>query len=889
MNEFQFAGARWWKFDFHTHTPASVDFNDKRLSAEDWLKVFMEKEIDCVAITDHNSGGWIDRLKQTLKKLQENKPPWFRPIYLFPGVEISAYDNVHILAIFGCDKGTNNIESLLDAVKYNGTRGDTDGVTTKSVTDVVDEIAERGGIPIPAHVDREDTSLFKLKGTTRQQILRNENIYAMELSNSDYQIPQFYTDEKVQWTEIRGSDTHKLSDDNFGIFTWIKMDKPSIEGIKLALQDGDVSVNRNMDNNPNKLPNNFIEKLEITNAKYIGRLKTLECDFSPFLNAIIGGRGTGKSTLLEFIRLVMRRDKDLRSPYVPETLEKDSQKYFTSEENDSLLLTDTKISLLYWRNNIYYRLNWYRKEGYPSLEQKKDDGTWEPVQGDIRSMFSAYIYSQKHIFELARNPRVLINIIDEAPRVDAENIHIQIRELSNRYKQIENRQQGLNEKIDQKERLHGEFSDLTRQIEYIEKSGHKEVMQKYRLRQQQLNEIDILEDKWKETLQQLLEIREKITPADFNQKLFSKNKDILTDLKRTNDKWLTIHNELKELGKKAESIIKGWHTEKSAAPWMQDIKSDIERYEQSRSDFEHEGIDPEKYHLLLIQQKSIQKELDIIDEYQTLKQTLETEKQEAFDKIRENREILSEKRQEFLTSVLRDNQFVGIKVLPFGEEWEEIEKEIRSMLQCQDRFDRDFEHLKEIYQRDNGRNIEKLKDAVKDIRNGSTAAKDNRFATHLKGLPQESISDFLMWFPRDNLEVTYGHNRHGHNRQRIQEGSPGQKTAALLAFILSYGDEPLLLDQPEDDLDNALIYDLIVRQLRETKSKRQVIVVTHNANIVVNGDAEMVLPLKVWEGQTDVQNPASIQKKEVREAICNILEGGEKAFEQRYKRIHLGD
>ena len=144
------------------------------------------------------------------------------------------------------------------------------------------------------------------------------------------------------------------------------------------------------------------------------------------------------------------------------------------------------------------------------------------------------------------------------------------------------------------------------------------------------------------------------------------------------------------------------------------------------------------------------------------------------------------------------------------------------------------------------------------------------------------MSDFILWFPRDDLKITYGPNN-----EQIEQGSPGQKTAALLAFILSYGDEPLLLDQPEDDLDNELIYSLIVQQLRKTKSKRQVIVVTHNANIVVNGDAEMVFPLKVAGGETQVQQAASIQDGKVRQAICNVLEGGQQAFEQRYKRIHL--
>ena len=345
MNELQFPGARWWKFDFHTHTPKSFDFNDDKMIPESWLKAFMDKEIDCVAITDHNSGEWVDHLKQTLKELQENKPQWFRPIYLFPGVEISANGNVHILAIFGCNKNKSDIDNLLDAVKYNGTKGDSDAVTTKSVTEVVNEIAERGGIPIPAHAD-DTRGLFELEGLTLRDILRNKNIHAMELCDSNYQKPQLYIDEKLQWTEISGSDVHDFSKEIFGMFTWVKMDKPSIEGLKLALQDGDVSVNRNMNDTPNKLPIYFIENLEISDAKYIGHQTALECNFSPFLNAIIGGRGSGKSTLLEFIRLVLRRDKD-----IPKTLEKDSSKYFSLEENDSLLNSDTKISLLYWKKS----------------------------------------------------------------------------------------------------------------------------------------------------------------------------------------------------------------------------------------------------------------------------------------------------------------------------------------------------------------------------------------------------------------------------------------------------------------------------------------------------------------------------------------------------------
>jgi len=97
-----------------------------------------------------------------------------------------------------------------------------------------------------------------------------------------------------------------------------------------------------------------------------------------------------------------------------------------------------------------------------------------------------------------------------------------------------------------------------------------------------------------------------------------------------------------------------------------------------------------------------------------------------------------------------------------------------------------------------------------------------------------------------------------------------------------------VLDQPEDDLDNHLIYELIVQQLREVKLRRQVIVITHNPNIVVNGDAELVIAFAARGGETQKECEGSLQEKPVRSAICQIMEGGREAFDQRYRRIALG-
>ena len=537
-----------------------------------------------------------------------------------------------------------------------------------------------------------------------------------------------------------------------------------------------------------------------------------------------------------------------------------------------LLIKDSKISLIYRKGEVHYRLNWSAKANCFSLEENKDS-TWTACPGEIKSLFPVRIYSQKQIFELAKNPRALIGIIDEAPEVDAGTIKAQHRELVNQYKQIEGEQRELNEKITRKNRLRGEYHDLTRQIEQIEKSAHATVLRNYRKREQQLSEFNNLESEWEEMSQRLAETREGIAPAHFNEQHFSEHTDILSVLRETNKKWLAIRDKLSALEREAQSVITDWHAEKNAATWMQTLDTDMEQYESLSTELEQQGIDPGRYPQLLTQQKSIQKELDLISGYQLREKELEAEKRVVFEQIAENRRTLTEKRQEFLTGVLKGNQAVSIEVKPFGEDWDGIEEDIRGILQCQDRFDKDIDNLKDIYQGSGGRGIEKLKEAIKGIRNGERAVEDKRFTKLLKSLTQESVIDLILWFPRDDLKITFGPNR-----QPIEQSSPGQKNAALLAFILSYGDEPLLLDQPEDDLDNELIYSLIVRQLRETKSRRQVIVVTHNANIVVNGDAEMVLPLKVECGATRVRRAASIQKKEVRDAICDILEGGQQAF-----------
>ena len=893
MNQWQFPGSRWWKFDFHTHTPASEDFlkgcdqqEKDKVTPEFWLRKFMEKEIDCVAVTDHNSGAWIDELKAKLEELEHEKPDWRHPLHLFPGVEISVSGGVHILAIFDPEKSKSDIDGLLGAVGYPATPKDGSyEETNKSVAEVIDVIAERGGIAIPAHADNKDKGLFE--SSSLRNVLENKNIHAVELCDENYEKPQQYTDRKMQWTEVQGSDTHNFRSENFGKFTWIKMENPSIKGLKLALIDGAPAVDRCMDISPNRHAKHVIEEITVKDAKHMGRgwPGELKCRFSPFLNVIIGGRGSGKSTVLEFMRLALLREAEILKSDI---LKPESEKYFTVGA-DGLLLETSHLSLVYRKGETRYRLNWSAQAAPPSSLEVETETGWETMEGDIRSLFSARIYSQKQIFSLAQEPDALLDIIDEHSSVKDAEFERGYIDRKNGYRRLVQRGRELEAKIAQRDRYSGLLQDVSRQIDEIEKSGHKTVLQNYRQRRRQRSLMDDLETQWERMTARLRETREEIGPAPLEEQPFSQHNDMLQALVATNKEWEEIDRQLGALIEKSQNIVSNWRSTKENAEWMKALQDDVAKYAQLRAQLQQQGIDPEKYPLLLQQQAAYKQEFEQIDEYAKSLEELEQRKEQTLTAIEEWRNQLTEKRKSFLTSILEGNSSVAIELKPLGQGWEGVEASIRKILHCEDRFDRDFEELKEVYgEQDKNIDFRSLKKRLLNIRNGvASNVRDQRFANHIKGLSQDSISELMCWFPRDALEI-YAIDAKDKKRS-IQQGSPGQKTAALLAFILSYGEEPLLLDQPEDDLDNELIYELIVKHLRETKSKRQIIVVTHNANIVVNGDAEMVLPLTVENGRSVISAHASIQNRSTREKICDILEGGEQAFEQRYKRIHLGN
>ena len=102
-------------------------------------------------------------------------------------------------------------------------------------------------------------------------------------------------------------------------------------------------------------------------------------------------------------------------------------------------------------------------------------------------------------------------------------------------------------------------------------------------------------------------------------------------------------------------------------------------------------------------------------------------------------------------------------------------------------------------------------------------------------------------------------------------------------MLSANSEKPLIIDQPEDNLDGEFIYSTLVPVLRRAKERRQVIIVTHNANVAVLGDAEQIIVMKANNDRAEIVSRGSIDHSETRDATCSILEGAKEAFTRRAK------
>lgn len=903
-SELNYAGSRWWKFDFHCHTPASDDYGKgsdqesiKKIDPQSWLLNYMRAEIDCVAITDHNSGEWIDQLKEAYLELKGQSNPEFRPIYIFPGVEISANGGVHILAILPEEKGGSHIASLLGAVGFTGEHGKCDTCTDKAANEVIQEIFKSGGIAIPAHVD-DPKGIFKdFSGQTLEKILQIDEITAIELINKSYSKPELYKTNRINWSEVIGSDSHhpcksSSSDDKYpgSHFTWVKMSIPTFEGLRLALLDGNyLSIKRSDDysEDPNYFEHLFIESITVDEAHYMGNGHSFECKFSPWLNTIIGGRGIGKSTIIEFLRLCLqRRDQ------IPDPLWSDLEKYckrFEKRGDDGLIKKETKIEVIIRKDRVRYKIVWDNEHQSGQIYSESEAGKWTESEGNIKQRFPINLFSQKQIFIFAKNNKNLLKFIDESPEVDYNGWEKNFNQMISHFLLICEKIREKESEINEEATLNGRLEDIDNKIKILEDSDHLSKLKQYETAQKKKEAIKEWKENWILSKDQLNQANTLLTLKELEKSIFELDYDFLRFVNETVSDIKTIQENIIGIIKGIDHLNDSWDAYCEKSKLKSEISLAIFEYNQLMQDLEKEGIsDLSEYKELIRVRKEIKSQLDTIKKARTDIEELKESGKKCFNNMKAHRERITQKRIELLGDVLSENKHISIKVIPYGD-IEGIEPALREIIGKETSFDNDFDELVRLAN-DSAPNyiegVNNIRRRIHDISKGKIQAKHKKFAEHFSTSDTQIIDRLWCYYPEDALDIKY-YDENKCDFVPIKEGSPGQKTAAILAFIMTYGNDPLILDQPEDDLDNKLIYNLIVSQITSVKKSRQIIIVTHNANIVVNGDSENVIPLISRSGQTAIKGYGGLQEREIRKELCEILEGGEKAFKMRYKRVNI--
>ncbi len=478
-------GGKWWKIDFHLHTPGSYDYghghgdeSQKSVTPEIFLQCCMDKGLDCIVVTDHDTFKWVPRLRKAAATLAESKAPNYKDITIFPGIEINVQGNVHLLGIFDPEEDYEKLAGLIELLGINKELQTTD----KAINDVMDIIISHNGIAIPAHVDApsglfgEVSRLSKPENTTGlstgaptsviKEALQVNGLLALEVLGTDFHNGQ-YVDSKLNLTYVVGSDSHTTS--TIGDkFTWVKMGKPNIEALRLALYDAQDGAIRSCINSkdPNDITGRtYIKNLVIEQGRCIGRHGAYSISFSPWLNSLIGGRGSGKSTVLKFLRLILNRQDELSGDVLKDF--EDFDRIAEKRDELGLLRQETKVSLTMVVEGVEHHLFWKNGTTYEDL------GEVEITEAlDVKTRFPIRIFSQKQLFEMTKNPHLLFDYLDAEWDSMAWNGELKLAQTT--YKQCRQKICMLNEKRAEQIRLSTELRDVEAKIKSLKRKAPRE-------------------------------------------------------------------------------------------------------------------------------------------------------------------------------------------------------------------------------------------------------------------------------------------------------------------------------------------------------------------------------------------------------------------------------
>lgn len=912
----EYVGLRWYKCDFHLHTMSSPCYKKKDDTVEEWLDAVKSVGLECIAVTDHNDYRKIDEVCEKADKYN---------ITVFPGVEVTCDSSkIHVLVLFDPSKTGDDVHDFLSGIGIKKNQV-IDGLgTEKSIFDVCKMAKEDGCLVIPAHIDEynginvmSDTNIKKL--LTREYVdavqVVNDNIWKQYTvsKNDDEMVKQinkaYGTNSITKEMAEKWYKTYKkalatglpmiMSSDNpcaeyqaehgtWGIgrtFTWVKMDQnPNLEGIRqafLSYEDRIITCEENR-NFPYTVPGLWIKSIKINNT-ILNPYRPISVDFNPQLNCIIGGRGSGKSSI---IRTITGGLEALDAKELNEIAGEQSNFYKLNKDGVGVLQKDSIVQIELVRNDTLYRVTAdnFGKNGSQFYKIEKfveGDNCWEPMDGQFLDLLKAKVYTQKQIYELAKRPDALSEMIDS----DLENIGEYKKNCQQGYEAFVEKIRAIREAnaiIQNENKVKIELDDINEQIKTYKKSGITTALDN----KMSYSGVDKIQKDYVESIEHIYQNLKNYVSAiqipDFDQ---NKVPDEINVILSTQKQWVKDSvDEIKEKIKDIEKSVIDTKQKVKNSQWHTELENAEIQYEKARKQLEAQGISAGRLDDLLSKQKNKQDELTKIEQKKLELPNLIKEKASAEVFYESALTEIRVYRQQFVDCILNDNNDVKIEYLK-KKSAISIKNMLKKYIKSNGVFvNEDINKLAEIAVK---KNIGYLRGVIEKCRNEENVNNiSNYFKKEIANLDSSEIDQIMAFIPEDKLLVSY---RPSGNKKfkPLNTASAGQKTTAILTFVLAYGQQPLLLDQPEDDLDNRLVYDLVVKRLIEAKKQRQIIVVTHNANIPVNGDADYITSMDSESEYVKVKHVGTMDSKDIRDEVCDVMEGTESAFEMRAKKYHL--
>lgn len=880
--------AQFWCCDLQTHSPLEPEFRpgvdrvDKaalEAAAERYVEGAVQKGLDAVAITDHNSVGFVE----ALRKAAAGK------LVVFPGVEISASDGYHLLAIFEPGTAPARIQEFLAKIGIQkGKERTTQGEPVCAEEPwtwgkIVDHLYEReDAIAIAPHV-RGNKGILKssIAGEVRARQWKNPHLYAVEDNKNVLSRGGSMTD-KIMLNELDDYRRERLPARVWGSdcksyeaigseCTYIKMTEPNVEGLRQAFLDPGSRI-RHPDDHSLAPRDRFVAVG--WEAGFLGAQKVI---FSEQLSCLIGGKGTGKSTVIESIRFALEKDHD--DPALARQYE---------GLCESALPPGTRVTLeMVRQDGTRYIVS--RTEPY---EAEVLDETGAALEIEPLDTIDPTILSQGEILAIARRPTSHLSLLDLFVEEDLSTLESGEEKVR---RKLAKSRSDLVEASEEREALAEDRSEIIRLQEAkkaYDKSGVSARTEQRRAldREERLvadaitaavaaeadaGEFEAREDDLPELLtDETLPHRTLWKPLG---KRWKKANKVLTDLSAEgSEQFGSLATDLRE----ATGGDSSWA--KSIARQREEVSAIYRELQE-----EYPDLDLAQFDKLDRALEDLRSRVEDGRDIDGQIADLEGERKKLLKALRENRHqqfalrlnLAAELSQALSGSVRIDVEFFGDRraaVDALSEMKTGVRRDALQRIAEHDEFTP--ERLGEVLAAGAGPTSAAF--GVTEGQASTLVAKidlDARLSLQELAIP-------------DRVAISFNVSRHGEEARfrNLSQVSVGQKATCILLILLAQDGPPLIVDQPEDDLDNRFIYHDIVERLREVKNSRQLILSTHNANIPVLGDAELIAVMDTEErggaiGGT-VADLGSIDSVAIRHAVTQILEGGRRAFRRRQEK-----